>query len=110
MTERVRDPEMSAAAKRRRPPPNPWPELRNLRTAYGQAQSTVQHLNDRVTKGDQALERMARITALKSAIMDRQDRLTIELTPRWFRDTAKIKGLEHDIAQLYAKLTREEGA
>lgn len=103
MTERVRDPEMSAAAKRRAPPPNPWPELRTLRESNGFLQRRTKQL-------ETVCDRFARTSAIKASIMDKQDQLDVELSPRFFRDTKRIAALRADIAGLYRRLNEEEGA
>jgi hypothetical protein len=86
MVHPVRDPEMSAAAKRRKPPPNPWPELRALRNTH----DTLLELHAHAKR---EADFYAQIAGLRAS-------LNLELRKRLFRNQGRIQALERQIEDL----------
>jgi len=114
-----KDPERSAAAKGRKPPPNPWAKVRALEAELQATTETLSRANDDNARALDALQRASDYRQKLSAInglyqqldLTQRDIIGEQTAPWWKRNRDRIRHLSRDansirerIKQLVANL------
>lgn len=105
VNESRKDPERSTAAKARKPPPNPWPEIKRLQAALASAERTTERTRQASLDAD-ARHQMAesgylRRIGIMGDIIHDQSKLVAALSGPWYRrrDQERIDQLNARIFQ-----------
>lgn len=83
------DPERSAAAKGRKPPPNPWAKLRDTQSSLDNAQQQIADLQQKLVRRDRMLAEAQTVERAQAAVLNALALLSnAQEHRRWWRPNA----------------------